>query len=103
MNNARCKNCGKYLPRESTSRKQFCSDLCRVQYHRKPTPNELYAEAVAIIGKFKDTAKKDRVQAVDSLKALKVIINDALADCGDKEQQERKAMMEDAFKKRNFS
>lgn len=95
-----CQNCQKTLPADSTWRRKFCSDLCRVQFHRKPTPNDLYNEAITTIDKFKKTAKKDRVQAIDSLKALKVAIDNALGDCGDKEMLERRAMMEDLFRKR---
>lgn len=48
MNNGKCKNCETWLPRHSSSRRQFCNDLCRLQYNRaqKATPkNELKAKA----------------------------------------------------------
>jgi hypothetical protein len=97
-----CQNCGDKLSADSTWRRKFCSDLCRVQFHRKPKPKELYAEAATIIAKFKHTSKKDNIQAIDSLYALKVLIDDALADCGDRQMQERKALAEDMARKRNW-
>ena len=37
-----CQNCGDKLKADSTWRKKFCSDNCRVQYNRakKPTPKK---------------------------------------------------------------
>jgi len=41
MNNNKCKNCGTWLPRHSSARRQFCNDLCRLQHNRaqKKKPN----------------------------------------------------------------
>lgn len=97
-----CQNCGKKLPGDSTWRKKFCNDNCRVAFHRKPTPQDLYAEGVSVLEKFKKTAKKERIQAIDSLYALKVILDDTLRELGDAEQIAKAEMLEQMLRKRNF-
>lgn len=96
----KCLNCGQDNGLYATRRKKFCSDKCRVQYHRKPAPSELYLEAMNIISQFERVQKSDVVQAIDSLKALKIGIDNALRTLGDAEQVERARMLEDMFQKR---
>jgi predicted nucleic acid-binding Zn-ribbon protein len=97
----KCLNCGNDNGLYASKRKKFCSDKCRVAYHRKPAPSELYLEAMTIISQFERVQKSDIVQARDSLKALKVGIDNALRTLGDEEQLERARMLEDMFQKRN--
>jgi hypothetical protein len=97
-----CVNCGKDNGLYATRRKKFCSDNCRVQYHRKPAPSELYMEAVSTIQKFERVQNSDRVQAMDSLKALKVMIDKALLTLGDEDMKARQQMLNDMAARRNF-
>lgn len=88
-----CQNCQKMLPTDSTWRRKFCSDLCRVQFHRKPKPQDLYNEAMGIVSQFSKTSKKDRIQAIDSLKALRIQIDSALLQLGEQNQIARNEML----------
>lgn len=93
MNNSRCLNCNDFLPRHSTSRRKFCTDLCRLQYSRKPKPKDLYLEAMNIVSQYGKTSKKDRIDAIDSLKALKVQIDSVLLQLGEQNQVARREML----------
>ena len=90
------------MGRYATARRKFCNDACRVKYHRKAKPHELYSEAVTIISKYQDVQKSDVIAAIDSLYALKVMIDSALLHLGDKNQVARNEMLSDLSRKRNF-
>jgi len=84
-----CQNCKKDMGLYTTKRKKFCSDACRVQYHRKAKPHELYSDLMTILSKFQNVQKEDKVQAIDSLKAFKHQIDSALQHLGDRDTMAR--------------
>lgn len=95
-----CQNCQKMLPADSTWRRKFCGDLCRVQFHRKPKPKDLYFDAMNVISQYAKTSKKDRIDAIDNLKALKVQIDSVLLQLGEQNQVARRDMLNDYGAKR---
>jgi len=96
-----CQNCKKDMGLYTTKRKKFCSTNCRVQYHRKAKPHELYSEAVTIISKYQDVQKADVIAAIDSLYALKVMIDSALLHLGDKNQLAKNEMLSDLSRRKS--
>lgn len=54
-----CRNCGKPLPPESTVRRAFCDDVCRVQHNRALKTNDLRFDAMVAIRKLAKGGKMD--------------------------------------------
>ena len=67
-----CKNCGKPLPAEATSRRAFCNDLCRVQFNRAQKANDLFFDAMVAIRKLSKNGETEQ------LKRLREAIDDML-------------------------
>lgn len=68
-----CKQCGKALPSNSTSRRAFCNDLCRVQFNRAKVASDLMFDAMVVIRKMSKAGN------VSELKQLQQEIADLLA------------------------
>jgi len=96
MNNARCKCCNKYLPRESTSRRKFCDDKCRLTYHRTESAQKNYAAAIVPISKLgKAQHATDKQLAIETLRILRRAIDDQLRVLGDVDTMEKYNMFAD--------
>lgn len=67
-----CKNCGKTLPSDATSRRAFCNDICRVQFNRAQKANDLFFDAMVTIRKLSKNGQ------TDELKHLRDAIDDLL-------------------------
>jgi len=80
-----CQNCGKDLGRYATNRKRFCNDKCRVQFHRKASAQDLYGEAIRVIGRFSKVSESERKAAIENLRLLKKEIDFQLRALGDAE------------------
>lgn len=80
-----CKNCGKDLGLYATNRKRFCNDKCRVQFHRKSSAQELYGEAIQVIGRFSKVSESERKAAIENLRLIKKEIDFQLRALGDAE------------------
>jgi len=68
-----CKQCGKALPRVSTSRRQFCNDVCRVQFNRALKSDNLFFDAMVTIRKLAKAGKKAELQQLQD--AIQDLIN----------------------------
>jgi hypothetical protein len=68
----KCKNCGAELPAGVTSRRAFCSDICRVKFNRSQKAQDFFFDAMVLIRKMKREGK------IDELKRLSETINDML-------------------------
>lgn len=89
-----CQNCGKDMGREITSRRKFCSDVCRVQFNRAQKSGNHYSiamNAIYALGRVPSSRKKE---AVDALRELKKAIDYELRTLGDRETIDRYAMFE---------
>lgn len=89
-----CKNCGKQLGQDATWRKKFCSDKCRVAFHRTSSAQALYAEAIQPISKLgKKVSSGEKQLAIETLKVLRRAIDDQLRVLGDVDTQDRYELM----------
>lgn len=95
----RCQNCGLDLGVNATHRKQFCSDACRVAYHRTKSAQTLYSEAITTISKFSKVSKSEKKAAIENLKQLQTIIKHELYLLGDADELARIDMIEDRQRK----
>lgn len=78
-----CKNCGKDLGNNATWRKEYCSDKCRVAFHRTSSAQALYGEGIRAITKLGGVAAGQKKAAIASLKDLRKAIDDQLRVLGD--------------------
>jgi hypothetical protein len=66
-----CKQCGEPLPSNSTVRRSFCNDVCRVQFNRALKADDLFFDAMVTIRKLAKAGKnaelKQLQQAIDDL------------------------------------
>lgn len=67
-----CRNCGKQLPPESTARRAFCDDLCRVQHNRAAKAQDTLFDAMVAIRKLSKGGK------IAELKQLRESIDDLI-------------------------
>lgn len=95
----RCQNCGLDLGVNATHRKQFCSDACRVAYHRTKSAQTLYSEAITTISKFSKVSKSEKKAAIENLKQLQTIIKHELYLLGDADELARIDMIEQVRRK----
>lgn len=99
----RCQNCGLELGHDATFRKQFCSDKCRVAYHRTKSAQTLYSEAITTISKFSKVSKAEKKAAIENLKALQTIIKHELYLLGDADELALRDMVSDLQRKKENS
>ena len=90
-----CEHCGKDMGFNTTRRRRFCDDICRVKYHRAHKAQDLYSEAMNAIYKFSKVPKSEKAAAVESLKTLRTAITDVLRTLGDGETLARADMLYD--------
>lgn len=91
----RCQHCGKDLGHDATHRKQFCSDTCRVAYHRTKSAQTLYGDAITTISKFSKVSKSEKKAAIENLKQLQTIIKHELYLLGDADELALRDMVSD--------
>lgn len=96
----RCQHCGKDLGVDATHRKQFCSDKCRVAYHRTKSAQTLYGDAITTITKFSKVSKSERKQAIENLKLLQTIIKQELYFLGDADEVGLRDMLDNLARKK---
>lgn len=96
----KCQNCSKQLPADSTWRRKFCDDKCRVAYHRTKSAQTLYADAITVISKFSKVSGSERKKAIENLKALETIIKQELYLLGDADERAKREMLGDLQNRR---
>jgi len=89
-----CENCNQDMGREVTVRRKFCSDRCRVAFHRAHHPNEAYSVAMNAIYRLGKTPTAHKETARKSLYELKKAIDDALRNLGDRQTLDKFSMLE---------
>lgn len=91
-----CRNCGTPLGNDATWRKQFCTDKCRVQHHRKESNQAHYAHAIQPISKLgKAKTSREKREAIETLKLLRKAIDDQLRLLGDYDTMKKYEMLGD--------
>ena len=67
----KCRNCGEELPANSTVRRAFCNDVCRVQHNRATKANDLYFDAVVAVRRLAKSGKIEDLRLLqDEIKDL---------------------------------
>jgi len=72
----KCRNCGEPLPANSTVRRAYCNDVCRVQHNRAMKADDLFFDAMVAIRNLAKASK------FDDLRRLQETIDDLIKKSG---------------------